>query len=126
PSVALFASLGHGSTPDRLLAFRELALQTAAWARSGRPAVEPVRVGGHDVGPLDLESMVPVLRGQVPLVVDADRSADIEALLRWRQEAGVRLVIRGAAEGWVVADQLAEAGVPVIVNPYVYGAGGFD
>lgn len=126
PSVAMFARLGGGSVPDRILALRELAHRTDAWARGGRPLVEPVQVGGQEVGVLDLEAFVPVFRGQLPLVVDADRSADIEALLRWREASGVRLVVRGAAEGWIVADALAEAGVPVIVNPYVYGAGSFD
>lgn len=126
PSAAMFARMGGGSVPERILMFREFVSQTAAWIRRGRPVGEPVRVGGHDVSALDLEAMIPVLRGQIPLVVDADRAADIEALLRWREEAGVRLVIRGAAEGWLVADALAEAGVPVIVHPYVYGSGSFD
>ena len=66
-----------------------------------------------------------MLDGTIPLVVGADRAADIEALLRLRQAFGIRLVIQGAAEGWLLAKPLAAADVAVIVDPYVYGPGGF-
>ena len=50
----------------------------------------------------------------------------MEAWLRFAKREKVKLVISGASEGWLIADQLAAAGVPVIVDPLVYGPGGFD
>ena len=75
---------------------------------------------------LDLEALRPVIEGNLSLVVGADRASDIEAVLRLAAEAKVRVVIRGAAEGHLVAEQLARAGVGVIVDPTVYGPGGYD
>jgi len=65
----------------------------------------------------DLEAMLPVLRGELPLVLGANRRSDIENALRLAREYSLRLLIDGAVEGWQVADQLAAARVPVIINP---------
>lgn len=67
--------------------------------------------------PADLEALLPVLRGQLPLVVIANRRSDIETALRIGREYKLRLILAGAAEGWQVADKIAAAGVPVLVEP---------
>lgn len=74
----------------------------------------------------DLEALLPVVKGEQRLIVGANRASDIEALLRFAEQARVRLVIDGAAEGWRVREELARTDTPVIVDPFVYGAGGFD
>ncbi len=61
---------------------------------------------------------VEVVEGRVPLMVEVHRAADILQLLTLRQrEPRIKLIILGATEGWRVADQIAAADVPVIVNP---------
>ena len=65
----------------------------------------------------DLEALLPVLRGQLPLIVVANRRSDIETALRIAREYKIRLILAGAAEGWEVADHIAAAGVPVLVQP---------
>jgi imidazolonepropionase-like amidohydrolase len=65
----------------------------------------------------DLEALLPVLRGQLPLMVVANRRSDIETALRIAREYKIRLILAGAAEGWQIADKIAAAGVPVLVQP---------
>jgi imidazolonepropionase-like amidohydrolase len=65
----------------------------------------------------DLEALLPVLRGQVPLVVVSNRRSDIETVLRIAKEYTLRLILAGAEEGWQIADKIAAAGVPVLVQP---------
>jgi imidazolonepropionase-like amidohydrolase len=65
----------------------------------------------------DLEALLPVLRGQLPLIVIANRRSDIETALRIGREYKLRLILAGAAEGWMIPDQIAAAGVPVLVEP---------
>jgi len=65
----------------------------------------------------DLEALLPVLRGELPIVLAANRRSDIENALRLAREYHLKLVIDGAVEGWQVAEQLATARVPVIINP---------
>jgi len=65
----------------------------------------------------DLDALLPVLRGQLPLIVVANRRSDIETALRIAREYKLRLILAGAAEGWEIADKIAAAGVPVLVQP---------
>jgi imidazolonepropionase-like amidohydrolase len=65
----------------------------------------------------ELEALQPVLRGEQPLVVEAHRASDIEAALRFAEDFKLRLVLQGASEGWMVADAIARAKVPVVIDP---------
>ncbi|MCZ8368752.1 MAG: amidohydrolase family protein [Porphyrobacter sp.] len=65
----------------------------------------------------DAEALVPVVTGKQKLYVDAERMADIRAVLALKQEfPKLDLVLVGATEGWLVAKEIAAAGVPVIAN----------
>jgi imidazolonepropionase-like amidohydrolase len=65
----------------------------------------------------DLEALQPVLRGELPLLVVANRRSDIATALRIAKEYKLRLILAGAAEGWMIPDEIAAAGVPVLVEP---------
>ena len=65
----------------------------------------------------DLEALQPVLRGELPLLVVANRRSDIETALRIAKEYKLRLILAGAAEGWMIPNEIAAAGVPVLVEP---------
>lgn len=63
----------------------------------------------------DAMALAPVLRGETQLYVEVNRASDILTALRLPDEfPGIDLVLVGATEGWMVADQIAGAGVPVI------------
>lgn len=66
---------------------------------------------------LALEALQPVVRGTLPLVVTAHRASDIETALRVADELKLRIVLRGASEAWMIADELARRKVAVIVDP---------
>lgn len=74
----------------------------------------------------DLKALQPVLTRQLPLVVSVERASDIEALLRFVDEQRIRVILRGASESWLLAEELAERKIPVILNSLVYGPGSFD
>jgi hypothetical protein len=60
------------------------------------------------------------------VVFSADRASDILQVLAFAEKHGLNVAISGAAEGWLVADRLAEAGVPVLLNPLQNLPGNFD
>ena len=66
----------------------------------------------------DLEALLPLLAGEIPLYVVANRRSDIDNALRLAAEFDLRLAIWGGAEAWKAADALAKAQVPVLVNAY--------
>ena len=64
----------------------------------------------------DLEAMIPVVEGKLPLAIDADRVDDIEAALRLAKEFNLKIMIVGGAEAWLAANDLAAAHVPVLAG----------
>jgi imidazolonepropionase-like amidohydrolase len=65
----------------------------------------------------DAEALVPVVTGRQKLYVAVDRASDIRAVLALKAEyPRLDLVLVGATEGWLVANEIAAAGIPVIAN----------
>lgn len=63
-------------------------------------------------------ALKPVVEGKVPLMIEVHRAGDIlQVISLQKREPKIKLIILGAAEGWRVADELAAAKIPVIVNP---------
>ena len=65
---------------------------------------------------LDLEALQGVNARRQSLLVGVNRASDILAVLRFAKKARIDVVLTGVAEGWLVADAIAAAGVPVVVN----------
>ncbi|ATQ43152.1 amidohydrolase family protein [Caulobacter mirabilis] len=65
---------------------------------------------------IDLEALVPVVEGRTPLLLRVHRASDIRQALRLAREEKLKIILEGAEEGWLVADELAAAGVPVILD----------
>jgi len=65
----------------------------------------------------DLEALVPVVRRKLPLLVSVDRASDIEQVLAFVKEYKLDLILADVAEGWRVADKIAAANVPVVIDP---------
>jgi len=65
----------------------------------------------------DAAALVPVIRGEQKLYIHAERAADIRSILAMLSEfPKLDMVLVGVSEGWLVADALAAAKVPVIAD----------
>jgi imidazolonepropionase-like amidohydrolase len=53
----------------------------------------------------------------MPLIVKVDRASDIREMIALAREEKLRIILDGAGEGWRVADEIAAAQVPVILDP---------
>lgn len=68
-----------------------------------------------------------VISGKVPLLVTANRANDILQVLSLKTRfSSLDLVLVGASDAWRVAEQIAKANVPVILNPEYNLPGKFD
>lgn len=72
---------------------------------------------------LRLETLARVLARELPLLATVNRDLDILAVLRVAKEFDLRLVLDGAAECYLVLDEIKAAGVPVILHPTMKRAG---
>lgn len=68
----------------------------------------------------EIEALLPVLRGEMSLLIEVNRYNDIESAIKWVQDQKIKKVVfTGVAEGWRVADKLAKANIPVITGPVI-------
>jgi len=70
---------------------------------------------------LDMEALLPVIEKKIPLVIHANLKEDIFTAIRIAKEYNIKIVILFAAEGHLIADQLKEEGIDVLVGPVYQG-----
>jgi hypothetical protein len=76
--------------------------------------------------PAGRQTFARYLDGGGRVMVKIHRAADIHQLLRWSKRHSVRIAILGGSEAWMLAPQLAEANVPVFVDPLANLPSNFD
>ncbi|MEM1269689.1 MAG: amidohydrolase family protein, partial [Bacteroidota bacterium] len=65
-----------------------------------------------------IQAMLPAVRGEMPVLIQANTAGQLRAAVKWAGEREIEdAILSGCAEGWRVADELAEAGRPCIVGP---------
>lgn len=76
------------------------------------------RASGEDQSRnLKSEALADLLDGEITALVTAHTAHDIVTALRVQEEFGFDMVLDGAAEAYLVIDEIKEAGVPVIIHP---------
>lgn len=61
-------------------------------------------------------AMVPVVNGEIPVVVSANGVQQIQDAIAWAEAEKVRLVLRGGEDAFYVADHLAAKKIPVLLT----------
>lgn len=64
-----------------------------------------------------LESMLPVLRGEIPLKAHAHRADDIFTALRIAKEFGVKITLEHVTDGSLIVEELTKENVMLAVGP---------
>ena len=123
PRVAMVAPFGEagagvagGARGAEFTQFRETLAEVRLYARN-KAAYDRAGLRDLSLSRADLEALIPVANGTMPLIVTVHRAADIQQVLRLGREEGVKLILDGAEEGWLVAADIAAADVPVLLNP---------
>lgn len=64
-----------------------------------------------------LEAMVPAIRGEMPLLVFADKARQIRDAVEFCDKQKLRMILAGGTEAWKEKDLLRSKSVPVILRP---------
>lgn len=72
----------------------------------------------HDADPR-LEALLPAIEGKIPVLVIADSLLQIRAALSWAKDEHLKIVIGGGRDAWRAATEIAQAGVPVVLDPVI-------
>lgn len=123
PKIGMVLELGEsgaqrvgGSRAAQLVQLREL-LDGVRFFNANRKAYDRGELRDLGLSRADLDALVPVIEGRMPLIVGVHRASDIRQALQLAREYKLRIMLSGAAEGWRVAKEIAAAKVPVLLNP---------
>ncbi|OLD44512.1 MAG: hypothetical protein AUI63_06560 [Gemmatimonadetes bacterium 13_1_40CM_2_60_3] len=108
-------SVGLSSRGEIIVKLREL-LEDTKFFRTHRDAFDRAQSRPFAASRLDLQAMIPVIEGRLPLLITVDRASDIDAAMRIAHDYNVKLIIGGGAEAWMMADKLAAARIPVLTG----------
>lgn len=130
--LAVTVSLGEsgaraagGSRGANLILIRS-ALEDARAFANRRAAFEQGATRDFGLSRLDLAALIPVVQGKTPLLIRVSRAADIRQALKLAADEKIKIVLEGVEEGWMVAAEIAKAGVPVILDPQASLPGSFE
>lgn len=103
-----------GKTPVTRMAtaalLRELLFKAQRYAQAKKE--------GKDVNfDMKLEAMLPVVNKEIPLKAHAHRADDIFTAIRIAREFDVGITLDHCTDGALIADELAEEGIPAFVGP---------
>jgi imidazolonepropionase-like amidohydrolase len=123
PHAAMVLDLGQsggdhagGSRNATVVALKEALDDVRSYMRN-RAAYERNQTRSYSLSKADLEALVPVVEGRMPVIVGVQRASDIRLVLALARSEKLKIILDGADEGWRVADDIAAAHVPVILNP---------
>jgi imidazolonepropionase-like amidohydrolase len=103
---------------EKVRSIEQFFADAEAWGR--RPAGSPSVPAW--------EAMQPVLRGEIPLMIHAQGRREIRSALTWSEpHAKLKIVLVGARDAWMFADELAGRKIPVIYSEvYALPSGSSD
>jgi imidazolonepropionase-like amidohydrolase len=107
------AKKAYGKQLDKLRdVIRDARAYGKAWDARGRATTTP-----RFDRDLILETMVPVVQGRLPLIVQANLEEDIRAAIRFAQEVDLKMILAGGADVQKVLDELKRRDIPVLLGP---------
>lgn len=105
------AANAGGSRAGTHLHFRAMLREAQEYA-AGRDTFDDDLLKAEDA-----KALLSVLRGETRLLIHVEGANDMLRLLELKRDfPSIKMVFVGATEGWRVAPQLAQAGVPVIAS----------
>ncbi len=108
-------SAGHGSRAGAIGRLQRL-LEDALLLDARKEDFEQNAMQQLSAPREDVEAMIPVVLGEQPIMITANRQSDIENALALREEFDLDLILLGAREGWTIADTLSSLGLPIVLS----------
>ena len=70
-----------------------------------------------ELHPRDVKALFKLINDNLPLIISTNRASDILKLIELKEKYNLNLIIKGAQDASLVASQIAESNIPLIINP---------
>ena len=116
-----FATFSRKDKPytDAKTDYEKQVTELTEWIDRARHYAQAAGHGGPSDFERDvkLEALAPVVRGQLPLLVFADRARDIKNAVEFCDKQKLKMILAGGEEAYKVKDLLRSKDIPVILRP---------
>ena len=102
---------------------RDLLFRTKVYLEKKEKALKEGKIADFDI---KLESMIPVIKKEMPIKAHAHRADDIFTSLRIAKEFDINITLDHCSEGHLIVDDLVKEGKGVIVGPTLSDASKFE
>lgn len=111
-----FVTDDNNNTQNQLEAIKE-AFDKARAYKNARAASPAQRID------MKWEAMIPVLRREIPVVVQANNESEIRGAITWAESEDVRIIILGGRDAQYTAHQLVAREIPVVITQVLTSPG---
>jgi imidazolonepropionase-like amidohydrolase len=118
-----------GQMPSTRMGVAALLRETLVKAQEYRDKVEKYEKDKKGTAPqrdFSLEALISVLKGEMPVLVHAEREDDILTALRIADEFKLKIILDGATDAYKVVDEIKKREIPVILESLFRGAGNIE
>ena len=107
------------SYSDAKQEYEKQVTELTEWLERARHYAQALGHGGPGDFQRDvkLDALVPVTRGELPVLVFAEKARDIRGAVEFCEKQKLKLILAGGAEAYKVKDLLRSKGIPVILGP---------
>ncbi|KMT23360.1 amidohydrolase [Clostridium cylindrosporum] len=107
----------NGSSPKTRMAIAAMLREILQKAKIYLEKKEQIKKGEFLDYDIKYESLIPLLKGEIPLKVHAHRADDIFTAIRIIREFNLKATLDHCTDGHLIADDLKEEGFSTIVGP---------
>ena len=107
------------SYSDAKQEYEKQVTELTDWLERARHYAQALGHGGAGDFQRDvkLDALVPVTRGELPVLVFAEKARDIRGAVEFCEKQKLKMILGGGAEAYKVKDLLRSKGIPVILGP---------
>ncbi|MFB0518155.1 MAG: amidohydrolase family protein, partial [Acidobacteriota bacterium] len=120
------SSKREGQMPSTRMGIAALLRETLVKAQEYREKVEAYekeKKGKEPTRDLSLEALIPVLKGEMPVMFHCERQDDILTALRIADEFKLKVILDGVTDAYKVVDEIKKRNLPVILESLFRGIG---
>ena len=115
--------------PSTRMGLAALMRETLVKAQEYRDKAEKYEADKKGTAPqrdLSLEALIPVLKGEMPVLIHAERKDDILTALRIADEFKLKAILDGATDAYKVVNEIKKRDTPVIIEDLFRGTGNIE
>jgi imidazolonepropionase-like amidohydrolase len=118
-----------GQMPSTRMGIAAVIRETLVRAQEYRDSLEKYEKDKKGTAPqrdFSLEALVPVIKGEMPVIIHCERKDDILTAMRLADEFKLKIILDGATDAYKVIDEIKKRDIPVILEDLFRGVGNIE